>query len=66
LDLLKRLQEELRLATVIVTHDLGVARLLADQVFVMVRGEVVEQGLVDQVFDDPQHPYTQQLVTSVL
>jgi putative phosphonate transport system ATP-binding protein len=66
LDLLKRLQEELRLATIIVTHDLGVARLLADQVFVMVRGEVVEQGLVDQVFDDPQHPYTQQLVTSVL
>lgn len=66
LDLLKRLQEELGLATIIVTHDLGVARLLADQVLVMVRGEVVERGLVDQVFDDPQHPYTQQLVTSVL
>jgi len=66
LDLLKRLQEELGLATIIVTHDLGVARLLADQVLVMVQGEVVERGLVDQVFDDPQHPYTQQLVTSVL
>lgn len=66
LDLLKRLQEELGLSTIIVTHDLGVARLLADQVLVMVRGEVVERGLADQVFDDPQHAYTQQLVTSVL
>ena len=51
---------------VLVTHDLAVARLLAHRVMVMQRGEVVETGLTDQVLDDPQHPYTQLLVASVL
>jgi putative phosphonate transport system ATP-binding protein len=66
LDLLRRLVADLGLAVVVVTHDLGVARLLAHRLMVMQRGEVVESGVTDQVLDDPQHPYTQLLVSSVL
>lgn len=66
LDLLRRLVRELNVAVVIVTHDLAVARLLADRLLVMRRSKVVETGLTDQVLDDPQHPYTQLLVSSVL
>lgn len=66
LDLLRRLVTELGLAVVIVTHDLAVARLLAQRLIVMRRGQVVETGLTDQVLDDPQHAYTQLLVSSVL
>ena len=66
LDLLRGLVRELRLAAVIVTHDLAVARLLADRLMVMKDGQVVETGLTDQVLDDPHHPYTQLLVSSVL
>jgi len=60
------LVQELQLAAIIVTHDLAVARVLADRLFVMKRGEIVENGLTDQVLDDPQHPYTQLLVSSIL
>ncbi|MCP1676453.1 putative phosphonate transport system ATP-binding protein [Natronocella acetinitrilica] len=66
LDLLRRLVSELNLAAVIVTHDLGVVRLLAHHLMVMQGGKVVEHGLTDQVLDDPQHPYTQRLVSSIL
>lgn len=66
LDLLRELVDELNLAAVIVTHDLAVARLLAHRMLVMKDGSVVEQGLTDRVLDDPQHPYTQLLVSSVL
>jgi putative phosphonate transport system ATP-binding protein len=66
LDLLRRLVADLGIAVVVVTHDLGVARLLAHRLMVMQRGEVVESGVTDQVLDDPQHPYTQLLVSSVL
>ncbi|WP_341907872.1 phosphonate C-P lyase system protein PhnK [Polaromonas sp. YR568] len=66
LDLLRELVDELNLAAVIVTHDLAVARLLAHRMLVMKDGCVVEQGLTDRVLDDPQHPYTQLLVSSVL
>ena len=66
LDLLRGLVRELDLAVVIVTHDLAVARLLADRLMVMRRSRVVEAGLTDQILDDPQHPYTQLLVSSVL
>ena len=66
LDLLRRLVTDLGIAVVVVTHDLGVARLLAHRLMVMQRGEVVESGVTDQVLDDPQHPYTQLLVASVL
>lgn len=66
LDLMRVLVREMGLAAIIVTHDIGVARLLADRLLVMKSGEVVEQGLTDQVLDDPQHGYTQLLVSSVL
>ena len=66
LDLIRGLVARLGIAAVLVTHDLAVARLLAHRVIVMQRGEVVETGLTDQVLDDPQHPYTQLLVSSVL
>ncbi|KFF64539.1 phosphonate C-P lyase system protein PhnK [Pectobacterium brasiliense] len=66
LDLLRTLVRELNLAVVIVTHDLGVARMLAHHLIVMKQGRVVESGLIDRVLDDPRHPYTQLLVSSVL
>jgi putative phosphonate transport system ATP-binding protein len=66
LDLLRGLVDELGLAVVVVTHDLGVARLLAHRLLVMKDGKVVEHGLTDQVLDDPAHAYTQLLVSSVL
>jgi putative phosphonate transport system ATP-binding protein len=66
LDLLRELTRDLQLAVVIVTHDLAVARLLSHRMMVMQRGRVVESGLTDQVLDDPQHPYSQLLVSSVL
>jgi putative phosphonate transport system ATP-binding protein len=66
LDLLRQLVSQLQVAAVIVTHDLAVARLLAHRMMVMRQGVVVEEGLTDQVLDDPQHPYTQLLVSSVL
>lgn len=66
LDLLRGLVTELGLAAVIVTHDLAVARLLSHRIMVMKGGEVIEQGLTDQVLDDPREPYTQLLVSSIL
>jgi putative phosphonate transport system ATP-binding protein len=66
LDLLRGLVRELGLSAIIVTHDLAVVRLLADRLMVMRDGRVVEAGLTDQVLDDPQHAYTQLLVSSVL
>ena len=66
LDLMRVLVRDMGLAAIIVTHDIGVARLLADRLLVMKSGEVVEHGLTDQVLDDPQHAYTQLLVSSVL
>ena len=66
LDTLKRLQQDRKITMVIVSHDLGVIRTLSDRVLVMRRGEVVEEGLADQVFQDPQHAYTQQLVHAKL
>lgn len=66
LDLLRSLVRDLGLSVIVVTHDLAVVRLLADRLMVMKSGRVVEQGLTDQVLDDPQHAYTQLLVSSVL
>ena len=66
LDLIRTLVRDLGLAVLLVTHDLAVARLLAGRIMVMQHGRVVETGLTDQVLDDPQHPYTQLLVSSVL
>lgn len=66
LDLLRGLVREMGLSAIIVTHDLAVVRLLAHRLMVMKDGHVVETGLTDQVLDDPQHGYTQLLVSSVL
>jgi ABC-type phosphonate transport system ATPase subunit len=66
LDLIRSLVARLRIAVVLVTHDIAVARLLAHRIAVMQRGRIVETGLTDQVLDDPRHPYTQLLVSSVL
>lgn len=66
LDLVRSLQGELGLATIVVSHDLGVIRMLTTRTLVMKDGCIVEAGLTDQVMEDPQHPYTQLLVNSVL
>jgi putative phosphonate transport system ATP-binding protein len=66
LDTLRRLQRDLGIAMLVVSHDLGVIRTLSDRVVVMRHGRVVEAGLTDQVLEDPQHPYTQQLVHAKL
>jgi putative phosphonate transport system ATP-binding protein len=66
LDLIRTLVTRLGIAVVLVTHDIAVARLLAQRLLVMRAGRVVEGGLTDQVLDDPHHPYTQLLVSSVL
>jgi putative phosphonate transport system ATP-binding protein len=66
LDLIRGLVARLNVAVVLVTHDIAVARLLAHRILVMQGGRAVEGGLTDQVLDDPQHPYTQLLVSSVL
>lgn len=66
LDLIRGLVSELGLAVIVVTHDLAVARLLSDRMMVMRGGRVIEEGLTDRVLDDPQHAYTQLLVSSIL
>ncbi|MFI3270617.1 MAG: phosphonate C-P lyase system protein PhnK [Pseudomonadota bacterium] len=66
LDLMRHLVLDMDLAVILVTHDLAVARLLSHRLMVMYHGEVVESGLTDQVLDDPHHPYTQLLVSSIL
>lgn len=66
LDLIRNLQRELRLSMIVVSHDLGVIRLLTTRTIVMKHGRIVETGLTDQVLEDPQHPYTQVLVSSQL
>ncbi len=66
LDLLRDLVTRLGLAVILVTHDLAVARLLSQRLMVMQAGRIVESGLTDQVLDDPQHSYTQLLVSSIL
>lgn len=66
LDLIRDLVNELGVAVILVTHDLAVARLLADRMIVMRQGRIVETGLCDQVLDDPQDAYTQLLVSSIV
>lgn len=66
LDTLKQLQRETGVTMVMVSHDLGVIRTLADRVMVMKEARVVETGLTDQVLEDPQDAYTQQLIHAKL
>ncbi|MEV0291357.1 ABC transporter ATP-binding protein [Kribbella sp. NPDC050820] len=65
LDLLKELQDQTGMAMVFITHDLGVVAEIADEVTVMYLGRVAEHGQVEQIFDDPKHPYTQALLRSI-
>lgn len=66
LDLIMEIQQELNTAMIVVTHDLGVIRLLAGRTLVMKYGRIIETGLTDQILEDPQHAYTQRLVASAL
>ncbi|MBR8653618.1 ABC transporter ATP-binding protein [Achromobacter sp. Marseille-Q0513] len=65
LELLRELQQRLRIALVFITHDLRVAAQICDAVLVMHRGKVVEHGTPSQIFDRPQHAYTRQLIAAV-
>lgn len=64
LDLIREIQAASGIAMIVVSHDLGVIRLLAERTIVMKDGRVAESGLTDQILEDPQHPYTQLLVSS--
>jgi putative phosphonate transport system ATP-binding protein len=66
LDLIKTLQKKLGFAMIIVSHDLGVIKHLTDITVVMKNGKIVEKGLTDQILEDPAHPYTQLIVSSIL
>jgi putative phosphonate transport system ATP-binding protein len=66
LDMIRTLQQDLGIAMIVVSHDLSVIRMLTDRTLVMKNGRIVEQGLTDQILQDPQHPYTQLLVSSLL
>jgi peptide/nickel transport system ATP-binding protein len=65
LDVIQKLQQELRMAVIMITHDLGVVAELADEVTVMYAGRVVERASTDVIFDSPQHPYTWGLLGSI-
>ena len=65
LDLVQEVQREEGVAMLVVSHDLGVVRLLCERTLVMKNGRVVESGVTDQILEDPHHPYTQLLVSSV-
>lgn len=65
LSLLDDLQSELDLSMLLISHDLGVVRQVADRVAVMYLGEIVEKGPTEQLFADPQHPYTEALLSSI-
>ncbi|MCL2139645.1 MAG: ATP-binding cassette domain-containing protein [Treponema sp.] len=66
LDLVKKIQREFDVTMIVVSHDLAVVRMLADRTVVMLDGRIVEEGITDQIMEDPQHSYTQILVNSLL
>jgi peptide/nickel transport system ATP-binding protein len=65
IDLLRDLNQEQGLSVILISHDLGVVAEIADRVLVMYAGQVVEQGSLDEIFYDPQHPYTWGLLGSI-
>jgi peptide/nickel transport system ATP-binding protein len=65
LNLLQDLQDEFRMSYVFISHDLAVVRYMADEVMVMYGGEAVEFGGSDQVYSNPRHPYTMQLLSAM-
>ncbi len=66
LDLIKQIRRDFEISMLLVSHDLAVVRMLADRTIVMLNGTIVERGLTDQIMEDPQHAYTQELVYSLL
>lgn len=66
LDLIRHIKAKYKISVLLVSHDLAVIRMLADRTIVMLDGKIVESGLTDQILEDPQHAYTQQLVHSLL
>ena len=66
LDLIRSIQREKGISMMIVSHDLAVIRMMSDRTMVMLGGRVVEEGLTDQILEDPHHAYTQTLVSSLL
>ena len=66
LDLIRKIRSRYNISIILVSHDLAVIRMLADRTMVMLDGQVVESGLTDQILEDLQHAYTQQLVHSLL
>jgi microcin C transport system ATP-binding protein len=64
LELLANLQREMGMAMLLITHDLGIVRRMAQRVYVMKNGAVVEQGVMEQIFTKPQHAYTKQLINA--
>jgi microcin C transport system ATP-binding protein len=64
LDLLAKLKDEFHMAMLLITHDLGIVRKMADRVCVMNNGEIVERGATQQIFASPRHPYTKHLLAS--
>lgn len=66
LDMIRQIQAELGVSMIVVSHDLGVIRMLTDRTMVLKNGRIVESGLTDQILQDPQHGYTQLLVSSLL
>ena len=66
LDLIRRIKARFGISILLVSHDLAVIRMLADRTIVMLDGRIVESGLTDQILEDPQHAYTQQLVHSLI
>ena len=66
LDLIRRVIARYGISVLLVSHDLAVIRMLADRTIVMLDGKIIESGLTDQILEDPQHAYTQQLVHSLL
>jgi len=66
LDLIRKIKNKYGISILLVSHDLAVIRMLADRTVVMLDGQIIESGLTDQILEDPQHAYTQQLVHSLL
>ena len=65
LQLLRKIQQEMKCTIVMITHDMGVHAQISDRIAIMYAGKIVEVGPVDQIFEEPQHPYTRHLISSL-